>query len=140
MPGSLDSQTWLNNPWFLHSDKIYSTNLINKRHGSRTLEQTIWLWNHTSHTEVYFNEFAVNALHDNMGMVIFDLWGSGGWLKSKTSFRSKYFGALTQRSLHASAPVLFTKDLRRNEISYDFQPPFSLRISNSRTKPAELDF
>ena len=38
-----------------------------------------------------------------------------------------------------TAPVLLTKDTR-NEISYDFQPPFSLHISNSRTKPAGLDF
>ena len=38
-----------------------------------------------------------------------------------------------------SAPVLLTKD-SRNEISYDCQPPFSLHISNSRTKPAGLHF
>ena len=37
------------------------------------LEQTIWLSNHTSHTEVYFNDFFANALCDNMGMIIFDL-------------------------------------------------------------------
>ena len=47
---------------------------------------------------------------------------------------------LTQRSVHPSAPVLFTKDLPRNEINYDFQPPFSLHILNSGTKIAELDF
>ena len=49
--------------------------LINKRHGSPTLEQTIWLWNHTSHPKVYFNEFVANVLRDNIGIVIFDLWG-----------------------------------------------------------------
>ena len=27
------------------------------------LEQMIWLWKHTSHTKVYFNEFVANALH-----------------------------------------------------------------------------
>ena len=37
------------------------------------LEQTIWLWNHTSHTKVYFNEFFAKVLLDNMGMIIFDL-------------------------------------------------------------------
>ena len=34
---------------------------------------TIWLWNHTSHTKLYFNEFVANALRDNMGIDIFDL-------------------------------------------------------------------
>ena len=34
---------------------------------------------HTSHIKVYFNEFVANALRDNMGMIIFDLWGCGGW-------------------------------------------------------------
>jgi hypothetical protein len=34
--------------------------------------------------------------------------------------------------------LLLTKD-SRNEIRYDFQPPFSLHISNSRTKPVGLD-
>ena len=46
---------------------------------------------------------------------------------------------LTQRSVHPTALVLFTKD-SRNEISYDFQPPFSLHISISRTKPTGFDF
>ena len=52
-------------------------NLINKRHGSSTLEQTIWLSNHASHTKVYFNEFVANALRDDMGMIIFDHLGCG---------------------------------------------------------------
>ena len=52
--------------------------LVNKRHGSWTLEQTIWLWNHTSHTKFYFNEFVANALCDNIGMMIFDLQGYRG--------------------------------------------------------------
>ena len=47
-------------------------------------------------------------------------------------------GTLTQRSVHPSVPVLFTKDLPSNEISYDFQPSFSLHISNSRTKPTAV--
>ena len=37
------------------------------------LEQTIWPSNHTSHTKVYFNEFVSNALHENIGIVNFDL-------------------------------------------------------------------
>ena len=48
---------------FVYTLFIFS-NLINKRHGSRTLEQTIWLWNHTSHTKVYFNEFVANVFRD----------------------------------------------------------------------------
>ena len=38
--------------------------------------QTIWPWNHTSHTKVYFNEFVANTLHDNKGMVNFDQFNS----------------------------------------------------------------
>ena len=47
------------------------------------------------------------------------------------------FGLL--KSVHPSVPVLLTKDSPTNEISYDFQSPFSLHISNSRTKAAGLD-
>ena len=43
------------------------------------LLKTIWLWNHTSDTKVYFNEFVANVLRDNMGMIIFDLQGFGGY-------------------------------------------------------------
>ena len=42
-------------------------NLINKRHGSRTLIYTIWPPNHTSHKKNYFNEVVANALRDNIG-------------------------------------------------------------------------
>jgi hypothetical protein len=35
-------------------------------------------------------------------------------------------GTLNQHLAYPSAPVLLTKDLPRNEISYDFQPPFRL--------------
>ena len=51
---------------------------VNKRHGSQMLEQMIWMWKHTSHTKVYFNEFVANVLHDNMGMIIFDFRGCWG--------------------------------------------------------------
>ena len=114
--------------------------LIDKRHGSQMLEKTIWLWNHTSHTRVYFDEFVANALRDNMGMIIFDLRGCGGCWRPITSYLGTHFGTLTQRSVHPSASVMLTKYLPRNEISYDFQTPISLHISNSRTKPAGLDF
>ena len=51
--------------------------LINMRHGSWTLLQTVWLWNHTSQAKFDFNEFVANALRDDMGMNIFDHWGCG---------------------------------------------------------------
>ena len=50
------------------------------------------------------------------------------------TYLGPHFGILTQHSVHATAPVLLTKDSPRNEISYAFQPPFSLHISNSITK------
>ena len=34
------------------------------------LLQTTLPWNHTSHTQVYFNEFVANTLCDNIGIVI----------------------------------------------------------------------
>ena len=48
------------------------------------LKQTIWPWNHTSHTKVYFNEFVANVLRGNIGIVNFDLWGHGGCWRPKT--------------------------------------------------------
>ena len=39
-------------------------------------------------------------------------------VRGKT-YLSAHFGTLTQRSVHPSVPVLLTKDLPRNEISYD---------------------
>ena len=60
--------------------------------------------------------------------------------RPKTSYLGVHFGTLTQRLVHPSAPVVLTKDLPRNEISYDFQSQFRLHISNSRTKPTGLDF
>jgi hypothetical protein len=46
--------------------ELGGSNLIDKRHGSRKLLQTIWPSNHTSLTKVYFNEFVANVLHDNI--------------------------------------------------------------------------
>ena len=48
-------------------------NLINKRHGSRILNQRIWPPNHRSYTKVYFNEVVANALRGNIGIVNFGL-------------------------------------------------------------------
>ena len=45
--------------------------------------------NHTSHTKVYFNEFVVNVLRDNIGIVIFDLRGHGGCWRPKTPLRGQ---------------------------------------------------
>ena len=58
------------NVWEIKDCDLY---LIDKKHGSRILQQTIWLWNHThtSHKKIYFYEFVANFLRDNMGMIIF---------------------------------------------------------------------
>ena len=37
-----------------------------------------------SHTKVYFNEFVANVMHDNIGIVNFDLWGHGDCWRPKT--------------------------------------------------------
>ena len=60
-------------------------------------------------------------------------------LRSGTGYCWLYCGAhlgtLTQCLIHPSAPDLLTKDSPRNEINFDFQPPFSLHISNSSWPP-----
>ena len=73
-----------------------------------------------------------------MGMIIFDLRGCGGYYRPKTSYLGAHFGSVTQRLVHPSVPVLLTKDSPRNEISHDFQPPFSLHISNLEPSPQGL--
>ena len=50
------------------------------------LKHQIWPSNHTSHTKVYFNDFVLNVLCDNMGMIIFVLRGCGGCQRPKTSY------------------------------------------------------
>ena len=50
--------------------------------------------------------------------------------RGQISYFSAHFGTLTQRSVHHLVPVLLTKYLPRNEISYDSQPPFSGLISS----------
>ena len=69
------------------------------------LLQTIWLCNHTSHTEVYFNEFVANTFRDNIGIVNFDLRGyRGSVIEQKTNLRAHH-GTLTQHSTHPEVPV-----------------------------------
>ena len=50
-----------------------------------------WNWqpNHTSHTNVYFNESVANVLRDNICIVIFDLWGHRGCWRPKSSLRGQ---------------------------------------------------
>ena len=38
----------------------------------------VWMVEQTIPTELYFNEFIANVLHDYMGIIIFDLQGLGG--------------------------------------------------------------
>ena len=102
-----------------------STNLINKRYGSLTMQQMIWLWNHTSYRKFNFNEFVANVLRDNMGMIIFDLWGCGGCYRPKTSYLGAHFGTSTQfgSSLsNTSAYRRFTKKSYKLWISASIQP------------------
>ena len=75
----------LQNPFVIFS----KTNLINKRHGSQILELIASRPNHTSHTNVYFNESVANVLRDNIGIVIFDLRGHRGCWRPKSSLRGQ---------------------------------------------------
>ena len=115
--GAKANFTWIKS--FLRSLSYVSNgHLIDKRHGNGTLKQMIWLWNHTFHTKVYFNEFVSKALHDHF--LPQRLWRL---LEAQTSYLDTHFGTLTQNSVHPTVPVLLTKD-SRNEISYNFQPPY----------------
>ena len=110
--------------------------LINKTHGSGNVATDDLVMK----PYIPHNEFVANVLPDDICVIIFDLRGCRGCQWPKTSDLGAHFGTLTQCSVHPSAPVLLTKDSPRNFISFDSQPPFSLHISNSRTKPARLDF
>ena len=46
--------------------------------GCSMVQYSIWPTNHTSHKNVYFNEFVANVLRDVIGIFIFDLRGHGG--------------------------------------------------------------
>ena len=113
-------------PWFY---------LINNRHGCWMLQQTIWLWNQSLLQWICGKCLAWYPGRDDF--LPLRLWRL---IKAKNIISRHTFGTFTQLLIHPSGPVLLTKDLPRNEISYDFQPPFNLHISNSRTKPAGLDF
>ena len=78
-----------------------------KRDGSQMLLQTTWLWNHTSHTKVYVNEFVANVLPDYMGMIIFDHRGCGGW--EAKNIVSRWTLWHFNSTLGLSAPKRFTK-------------------------------
>ena len=65
--------------------------LIIKGSSCLMLKQTIWPSNYTSHTKVYFNEFVANVVHDDIGIVIFDLRGHGGCKRPKTSLRGQKY-------------------------------------------------
>ena len=121
----------------LHTDP----NLIDKSIGNRTFEQTIWLWNHTSHTK----NTSMNLLQ--MPCVITWSWS---FLTSKVvkavrgqkhhilayTFNST-FGSFYSAS---SAYQRFTRKWDQLWLSASIWPPFSLHISNSRIKPKGLDF
>ena len=65
---------------------IEHLSIINKIiEGCSMLNQTIWPSNHTSHTKLYLNQFVASVLRDNIGIVIFDLWGHEGCRRPKTT-------------------------------------------------------
>ena len=64
---NLEKTSWQASP------KLYIPRISSIFDKCSSLKQTIWL------SKVYFNEFVANALRDNMGMIIFNLWGCGGF-------------------------------------------------------------
>ena len=72
----------------------------------------------------YFHEFVANVLRDNMGMIIFDLWGCGGCYWPKTPYLDEHFGTLNQSSVHPTAPVMLTKDSIYEIIYASIKPPY----------------
>ena len=114
VPWCISAHFWIFARLCLIRDVSQDCILINKRHGSQMLEQTIWLWNYTSHTKVYFNEFVANALHDNMGMITF--WPLRLWrlLEAKNIISRRtlwHFNSMFGSSLSASSAYQrFTKN------------------------------
>ena len=97
------------------------------------LEQTILLWNHTSHTKVYFNELVANVLHDNMDnhFWLLRLWRLIEAKNIISRCTLWHFNSTFGSSLNASSAYQrFTYQEMRSVMS------FSLHIANSRTKPA----
>ena len=73
--------------------------------------------------QIYVNEFVQNSLGCNMGMFIFDLRGYGQ--KHLISVHTIFGSSHSAISAYQEISSIIT---------------FSLHISNSRTKPAGLDF
>ena len=88
--------------------------------------------NHTSYIKFYFYEFVANVLHDNMGMIIFDLRSCGGCERPKTSYLNAHFGNVRFIPQHQ---FCIPKILELRSVM-----TFSLHVSNSRTKHPGLDF
>ena len=104
----------------------------------------IWLWNHTSHTKVYFYEIVANVLRDNMGMIIFDLRGCEGCaVRDKNiisrhtlwHFNSKFNSCLSPSSAYPRFTKKFlsvmTLDLHSASMSWILEPS---------PQPTGLDF
>ena len=52
-------------------------------------------------------------VQNNIGMVIFDLWGYGGFKKTKNTNLSKHHGNLTQHSAQPKVPVCVPKSNKK---------------------------
>ena len=105
------------------------------------VRQQIWRRNHTSHKNFYFNEFVANVLRDVIGIVIFDLHGDSYrphaiqrpltlalWDGPNIELKCQ-----SVRSLYGVWPLTASMEVKNVH-------HISLHISNSRTKPAGLDF
>ena len=81
----------------------------------------IWLWNHTSYTKVYFNEFVANAF---VILVHANFWPPRLWglLEAKNIISQCKLCHFNSTFGHPVVSVLLTKDSPRNDISYDSQP------------------
>ena len=101
------------------------------------LLQTIWPSNHTSHTNVYFNEFVANALRDNIGSKKINLYPQK-INEAVFSFKyQKYRVRVNHTITHNQCNQ--TQLHKVNYFDFCFVSK-CLHISNSRTKPAGLDF
>ena len=104
---------------------------------SSILVQMIWPSNHTSHTEVYFNEFVANALCDNIGSKKISLHPQ----KIDEAFFSLKYQKFRVRVNHTIThnQCNQTQMHKVNYLDFCFVSK-CLHISNSRTKPAGLAF
>ena len=119
------------------SQRISNDNILLIIEGCSILKQTIWPRNHTSHKKNYFYEFVANVLRDNIGILIFDL--HGGCQRPHTIQRPHTLALwdgpnieLKCQSVHLLYGVWpLTASMEVKNVHH---------ISNSRTKPAGLDF